>query len=452
MSAVRHVSLDDLLRVMPQVEIERIIARRGRVNAAVFLEVLHSDLDDAIGRLEAAAHHYASDGAEKLTHFLAVQLASVGYNARCEADEHHTGLKVENHAAKVVWMAAANLYSSCAQNIANLLQLFARTSGRHAHAGFLLYIRERGAAHIIESWVKTLQADQRAACHTVTIGEAACVFISDHAHPSSKFPIAIRHHAVLMERAGRLEVESDHPGALPEGERSLTRPMKKHIILFLAANPSGTDRLALDREAREIHVELERSGARDCFEFVTRWAVAPLDLLHELRKLKPTVVHFSGLGGQHVAAEHRSGEAPDRDVASDLALPSGEPQGGMFFQGPDGGPQFVTTAALQETFGAADAPVKLVILNACYSEPQAEALLAHVDCVVGMGGAIRDDAARSFAIGFYGGLGERASVVAAYRQGRAAISLEGLHDGEPPQLKVRAGVDADRLVLAAEPR
>ena len=35
--------------------------------------------------------------------------------------------------------------------------------------------------------------------------------------------------------------------------------MRKHTILFLAANPSGTDRLALDREARAIQVELERS-------------------------------------------------------------------------------------------------------------------------------------------------------------------------------------------------
>ena len=121
----------------------------------------------------------------------------------------------------------------------------------------------------------------------------------------------------------------------------------------------------------------------------------------------------------------------------------------MFFQGPDGRPQLVSTAALEETFGAAGGSVKLVILNACYSEPQAEALLAHVDCVVGMG-SIRDEAARSFAIGFYGGLGECASIVAAYKQGRAAISLEGLRDGEVPQLKVRVGVDAERLVLAAD--
>jgi hypothetical protein len=45
-------------------------------------------------------------------------------------------------------------------------------------------------------------------------------------------------------------------------------------------------------------------------------------------------------------------------------------------------------SALREAFGAAGASVRLVVLNACYSEPAAVALLAHVDCVVGMAGAI----------------------------------------------------------------
>lgn len=49
--------------------------------------------------------------------------------------------------------------------------------------------------------------------------------------------------------------------------------MKKHILLFLAANPPGTDRLAVDREVRAIQEELERSGHGDWLELETRWAV-----------------------------------------------------------------------------------------------------------------------------------------------------------------------------------
>jgi len=228
--------------------------------------------------------------------------------------------------------------------------------------------------------------------------------------------------------------------------------MKTHTILFLASNPIGTDRLALDREARSIQVELERSGYRDCFDFVTRWAVEPLDLLRELRKLRPTVVHFSGHGGRAATGAQPSGHAPRRDVVSGADLQGSEMGHGLYFQGADGRAQVVSAAALRDTFGAAGASVKLVVLNACYSEPQAEALVAHVDCVVGMAGSIYDDAARSFAIGFYGGLGERESVEAAYQQGRAAIGLEGLAHSDRPQLKVRSGVDAGQLVLAADPR
>ncbi len=224
--------------------------------------------------------------------------------------------------------------------------------------------------------------------------------------------------------------------------------MKKHIILFLAANPSGTDRLALDREARAIQAELERSGDRDCFELETRWAAEPLDLLRELRKLKPTVVHFSGHGGQDQAGTPRP-LSSHRDVVGADGSAVAEPQHGLFFHGPDGCAQLVSAQALEDTFGAVGASVQLVVLSACYSEAQAEALLAHVACVVGMRGSIHDDAARSFAIGFYGGLGERESVAAAYQQGRAAIGLDGLRDADCPQLKVRVGVDASQLILAA---
>jgi hypothetical protein len=57
------------------------------------------------------------------------------------------------------------------------------------------------------------------------------------------------------------------------------RAAPKHVILFLAAKPSVTGRLALDREARAIHREPKRSGYRDRFELVSRWAAEPRDLL-----------------------------------------------------------------------------------------------------------------------------------------------------------------------------
>jgi hypothetical protein len=224
------------------------------------------------------------------------------------------------------------------------------------------------------------------------------------------------------------------------------RSAKKHVILFLAANPSGTDRLALDREARAIHLELKRSGHRDRFDFQTRWAAEPLDLLRELRELKPTVVHFSGHGSAGTGTTPSS--ANSRHVVAAGASSRIE-QGGLYLQDAVGGVQLVSADAIAQALHAAGTSVKLVILNACYTAPIAEALRAHVDCVVGMTGAIHDNAARSFAIGFYGGLGEHESVAAAFKQGRAAIDLEGLPDADRPQLTVRVGFDAAQLILAA---
>src|SRR5262245_12742010 len=100
--------------------------------------------------------------------------------------------------------------------------------------------------------------------------------------------------------------------------------MTKHTILFLAADPNGTEPRALGHEARSIQEELERSGYGDCFAFETRWATRPLDVLRELRRLKPSVVHFSGRG------EHD----------------------GLFFEGADGRARQVSAAVLAETFGA----------------------------------------------------------------------------------------------------
>jgi hypothetical protein len=238
--------------------------------------------------------------------------------------------------------------------------------------------------------------------------------------------------ATLLAQIAAPPVVDTEPGCRsasePANEPRLGASQRR-VILFLAANPAGMDRLALDREARAIEVELERSGHRDRFAFVTRWAAEPLDLLRELRRLRPTVLHFKG-----------HGERPS------------EPARGLYFQGSDGSPRVVPSTAVRDAIAAAGSSVKLVVLSACYSEQQADELLTGVDCVVGMSGATGDDAAQAFAVGFYGGLAEQESVAAAYRQGRVAIRLHGLDDAVRPKLKVRDGVDADHLVLAAGPR
>ena len=220
----------------------------------------------------------------------------------------------------------------------------------------------------------------------------------------------------------------------------------KQVILFLAANPAGTGHLALDREARAIHAELKRSGYRDRFDFVTRWAAEPLDLLREVRELRPAVVHVSGHGTAGMMSTHES--TCNRDVVDGEGSRS-DPRG-VYFHGAVGTAQLVSAEAIAQTLAAAGSSVRLVVLNACFAAALAEAVLAHVDCVVGMSGAIHDDAARIFATGFYGGLGEGESIARAFQQGRAAINLEGLPDAARPQLQERAGSGASQVILAED--
>ena len=195
---------------------------------------------------------------------------------------------------------------------------------------------------------------------------------------------------------------------------------RRHVILFLAANHCLGNPLKLSEECAEIQRELKMSLNRDAFRFESRWAVSIDELMRHMTELDPTVIHFSGHGG---------GSA------------------GLLLQDEQGQPYAVSERALVRMVGAAARHARLVVLNACYSAMQAEALRAEIDCVVCMDGAIGDDAARAFAMRFYGALGNRRSIGNAFAQGVAALAARQPHSEHLPRCLTRDGVDADRVVL-----
>ncbi|MGI2908541.1 AAA-like domain-containing protein [Tolypothrix sp. VBCCA 56010] len=181
--------------------------------------------------------------------------------------------------------------------------------------------------------------------------------------------------------------------------------MKK--ILILSANPTNTNQLRLDEEVREIEAGLERSRSRDRFQIISKWAVRSNDLRRALLDHKPEIVHFSGhgAGSQGLALENNSGQM-----------------------------QLVKTQTLAGLFELFDS-IECVLLNACYSEAQAQAIYQHVDCVIGMNRAIGDRAAIEFAVGFYDALGADRSYEDAYKFGCLNIDLEGIPESSTPVLK-----------------
>jgi hypothetical protein len=214
--------------------------------------------------------------------------------------------------------------------------------------------------------------------------------------------------------------------------------MTRHVILFLAANPSRSSPLALDQECAAIERELRMAVHRDDFAFHSKWAVTVDDMMRHLVELTPTVLHFSGHGA-----------GPTGSIAGrrDMVAPGAPAPSGIYLQGDHGEPQLVTARALQMMIGSAAASARVVVLNACYSEAQADAVRRVVDCVVGMAGAIRDDAARSFAVGFYRALGSHRSVGNAVDQAVATLAAKGMPDEVLPRCIARDGVDTYQLFL-----
>jgi hypothetical protein len=81
--------------------------------------------------------------------------------------------------------------------------------------------------------------------------------------------------------------------------------------------------------------------------------------------------------------------------------------------------------------------VQCVILNACYSKIQAEAISQHIPHVIGMNQGIGDRAAIAFSIGFYKALGANRTVEQAYKAGCVEIRLEDIPEHLTPVLQVK---------------
>lgn len=78
--------------------------------------------------------------------------------------------------------------------------------------------------------------------------------------------------------------------------------------------------------------------------------------------------------------------------------------------------------------------VKCVLLNACYSKVQPEAIAQHIDYVIGMSQEIGDRAVIEFTVGFYDALGSGNSIEFAYKLGCSRIRIAGISGVPTPEL------------------
>lgn len=178
------------------------------------------------------------------------------------------------------------------------------------------------------------------------------------------------------------------------------------VILFLSSNPSETAHLHLGQELRDINERLQLSKHRDSFTLESCQAIRPEDITQAILDFNPKVVQFSGHGGMK----------------------------GLCIEDVNGNPKSINLDALAALFKLVADRVTCVILNACYSEKQAEAIAQHIPYVIGMSQEIGDKAAIIFSVGFYKALGAGRTIEQAYQFGCIEIQLQGISEHLTPVL------------------
>ena len=221
------------------------------------------------------------------------------------------------------------------------------------------------------------------------------------AYPSREWTTVQFRVGVKGDNLQNKPVESKDNQAIGDSSTTISKPSNRFDsntltkILTLAANPKGD--LRLSQEIRDIREGLQRSKHREQFKLEQRGAVRAKDLQPALLEVQPRIVHFCG---------HGSGTQ------------------GLVFENNAGEQQLVSTEALADLFKLFKHKVECVILNACYSQAQAEAISQHINYVIGMQQSIRDDVAIVFTVGLYEALSSGETIESAYEFGRNRIQLE----------------------------
>jgi len=192
-------------------------------------------------------------------------------------------------------------------------------------------------------------------------------------------------------------------------------------ILVVAANPLGSSPLKLDHEVKTIQEALRRSRKRDNFEVKYQLAATPSELRRALLDVEPHVLHFSGHGAgeqgllfvsdESAGAIYRSdsGEVRSRSTNSDEI-------------------KFVPAQPLANLLQLCDEHLECVVLNACYSDVQGDAISANIPFTIGMRDQVADNVAIKFSQGFYDAIGAGKGYESAFKWGKVAIEFDLAND------------------------
>ncbi|WP_434686395.1 CHAT domain-containing protein [Pseudanabaena minima] len=199
-------------------------------------------------------------------------------------------------------------------------------------------------------------------------------------------------------------------------------------ILVVAANPLGSSPLKLDHEVKTIKEALKRS--RKSGNFVVEYCLAatPSELRRALLDLEPHVLHFSG----HGAGEKGLLFVSDESVGAIYRSDSGEVRSHSTSSNEI---KFVPAQPLANLLQLCDEHLECVVLNACYSDVQGDAISANIPFTIGMRDRVADNVAIKFSQGFYDAIGAGKGYESAFKWGKVAIEFD-LANNEASQILV----------------
>lgn len=213
-------------------------------------------------------------------------------------------------------------------------------------------------------------------------------------------------------RQGYTEWAADEGNATPtETDRIgyIAKPQPgadgKVKVLVMTASPKDAEALELNKEFNTLEDVHLRSEQRSHFSLRPVLDVQKKKMLDILLKQKPQIIHFSG---------HGSGST------------------GLLFYSDTGYSDMVRGEDLAQLFRQFNDMISCVVLNACYSEVQAQAIAQYIPNVIGTDNAIGDAVAIAFSESFYNALFSGESYEKAYQMAMAQIGLHQFPEGGRP--------------------
>ena len=212
-----------------------------------------------------------------------------------------------------------------------------------------------------------------------------------------------------------------HSKAKPR-KRSIPRPNVALRIAYLVTNPQPAATLNTLQEAKQVIKTISSSSHAEKIDLRPVLAPSFDDLIDELNRFKPHVVHFSGHGGDESLLFDNETIGQSGGTALD----------------------FDTIA---ELLAAVDFKPSGLVLMACDTVSGATKFLDHTGFVVAMADSIDDNAASEFSVRFYRSIADGVALDNAVKQGRLSIKAKGYLDADLPTLLANdSGVATAALV------